>query len=77
MTGLFDGKSIPIKCGGCGHKNEKTIAWIKRNDSLRCAGCGANIELQRDSLLKGLDKAEKTLADLRSNLRKGMTRKGR
>lgn len=47
---------IDLPCPKCGHKTKETIAWIKANDKFACGGCGAEIALDRDEIVRDLGK---------------------
>lgn len=66
---MFEKAEIGIPCPKCGHKTEKTVAWIKANDSFTCGGCGSTVTVDTENLLAGLQKAEKSVADFRKKLR--------
>lgn len=51
---LFDNQSIEIPCGNCGRKVKKTVAWLKRNKKLVCAGCGIETTLETKKFLAGI-----------------------
>ncbi len=63
MTGFFDQSEIAIPCAKCGHQTQKSIAWLKANAQFVCAGCGQVIRLESEELLRGIKKAEKSIAD--------------
>lgn len=65
---MFEKAEIGIPCPKCGHKTDKTIAWIKANDEVTCGGCGSTIHLERENLLAGLDKVDKSIAKFRKSL---------
>lgn len=66
---MFDKAEIGIPCPGCGHKNPKTVAWIKTHDEMVCRGCGESVRIEADELIAGLKKADKAVADFRKSLR--------
>lgn len=61
---LFDEQSIDIPCPQCGHETKETIRWLRANADYVCAGCGRDIHLERDKLLRGLEDAQNQIADL-------------
>ena len=65
---MFDSKSIGLPCPKCGHKTSKTIAWIKAHDEFVCDSCDANVRMNKQDLLAGLDQAEESIAKLRKSL---------
>lgn len=64
----LDKAKLSIPCPGCGHKNEKSIAWIKAHDHFVCGGCGKDVEIDKANLVAGLEKSEKALADFKRTL---------
>lgn len=60
----FDKGEIALACPQCGRETKKTIAWVKANNHLTCPGCGERIKIDKTKLLRGLEKADKALADL-------------
>jgi len=67
---MFDDASIDIPCPNCGHKNPKTIRWIKSHNELVCAGCNRTIALEKESLMRGLQQVDKSTKDFKSPFRK-------
>ena len=59
----LDNKSISFPCPKCGQKHEKTIGWLKANAELTC-GCGVNIGLKTDELIKAVEQVEAQLATI-------------
>lgn len=68
MSGILGNGAISIDCPGCGHKTEKTIAWIKANKEFTCVGCGRPVAVHADDLLAKLKEAEDRIAQFRSRL---------
>jgi hypothetical protein len=66
---MFDSVEIGIPCPKCGQKTQKTIAWIKANDTFACDGCAAIIRIDRDELLRGLNEIDKSVDDLKRQIR--------
>lgn len=64
---MFENAELGIPCPGCGQKNPKAIAWIKANNHghFVCDGCGERVRVEADELIAGLDKVDKSIADLR------------
>jgi len=46
----LDDREIAFKCPKCGHDIRKTIGWLKANQNLACAGCGATMELRTEQV---------------------------
>ncbi|MER9188634.1 hypothetical protein [Mesorhizobium australicum] len=65
---MFEKAEIGIPCPKCRHKTNKTIAWIKAHHEMVCAGCGSTIGLEKKELISGLDKVDKSVAELRKTL---------
>lgn len=70
MAGHFDHGEIEIPCPGCGEKTKKTVAWLKANHELTCAGCSARIELQDAGFKRGIEEADKAIDDLARKLKR-------
>ena len=66
---MFEKAEIGIPCPKCGHKTDKSIAWIKANDELVCHGCGSMIRLEKEKLFAGLKKVDDSIAQLRKSLK--------
>jgi hypothetical protein len=48
---IFDDQSVEIVCKHCRTTSPKTIAWMQANESYHCAGCNAEIIIDREKLL--------------------------
>jgi len=46
----LDDREIAFECPKCGHEIRKTIGWLKANQGLTCAGCGATMELRTEQV---------------------------
>ena len=68
---LFEDHELEIPCPGCGHKTKQTIAWVKTHTEYVCSGvgCGQTVTLNRDELLRGLKVVQKSLDDIRRQIR--------
>jgi hypothetical protein len=56
---------LDFPCPGCNKKLKATIGDVKRNKTVRCSGCGADISLSADpSLKRTVDKLVKDLKSL-------------
>ncbi len=65
---MFENVELGIPCPGCGHKTPKSIGFIRANSVLVCAGCNEVVTVKGDELIAGLDKADRSIADLRNKL---------
>ncbi|CAM5194630.1 Transposase OS=Bosea thiooxidans OX=53254 GN=SAMN05660750_03320 PE=4 SV=1 [Bosea thiooxidans] len=65
---MFNKAELTVPCPDCGQKHTKTIGWIQTHDQFTCERCGERIHLDHDHLLAGLEKLDKTIADLRKSL---------
>ncbi len=63
---FFDDHEIDVPCPQCGHKTKQSIGWLRANKEMTCVGCGVAISLEDKGFRAGLDKVEKSLADLRN-----------
>ncbi len=66
---MFEDQKIGVTCPKCGHKTEKTIAWLKTHDKLTCAGCGSDVVIDSERLFAGIKEAEKAVAKFRKSIR--------
>jgi transcription elongation factor Elf1 len=62
---MFDNQEIGLPCPQCGHKTAKTICWVKTNNTFACESCSAVVHIERDELLRGLRKFDKSVADFK------------
>ncbi|MGO1163108.1 hypothetical protein [Brucella pseudogrignonensis] len=58
---MFEDQKIGVACPKCGHKAEKTIAWLKTHDKLSCAGCGSDVVIDSEQLFAGIKEAKKAV----------------
>ena len=65
---MFEKQKLGLPCPKCGHKTEKTVAWIKAHDDFTCAGCGSVVTMEKKQLLAGIQEAEKSVAKFRKSL---------
>ena len=70
MTLNFDANPIQMTCPKCEHKFEESVGRLKDDPALTCPGYGATILIKADGLRDGLEKAEKSLADLARSIGK-------
>lgn len=64
----FESARLTIRCPRCGQEHRKSIAWLRNNTDMPCAGCGQIIALESEELRAGIDEADQALADFRRNL---------
>jgi hypothetical protein len=67
---MFDDATISIPCPSCGEQTEQTIGWLKTHDHLACPACQKIITLEKEELLSGLKRAEKSLAEFQRRISK-------
>lgn len=67
---MFDTQNLNIPCPQCGQKVEKSVGWIKANDSYVCPGCSGLVSLDKQGLIAGLNSADKALDAFRKSIRK-------
>ncbi|WP_367354173.1 hypothetical protein [Agrobacterium pusense] len=65
---MFEKQTLGLPCPKCGHKTEKTVAWIKSHDDFTCGGCGSTVRMEKEELLAGLKKIDDSVAKLRKSL---------
>ena len=70
MAGQLDSGQIDIPCPGCGHKNTKTVGWLKTHNDLTCGGCGNVIDIEASGFRKGMREIDAELAKLNKSLNK-------
>lgn len=66
---FFDDRTLLIPCPACGHSSQKSVRWVKANNSLVCT-CGETITLEPEELLRALKQSEKALTDLAAGFKK-------
>ena len=69
MANELDKGIVDIPCPGCGHKNRKTVRWLKSHKQFTCAGCG-KVEIETSALGKGLRDADAEIAKLTKSFEK-------
>ena len=52
---------IRFQCPNCGQDLHQTIARIKANEHMTCAGCGIGINIDTDKLAKAADEIQKAM----------------
>jgi ribosomal protein S27E len=57
---LFENASISVPCLGCGHKNKKTVGWLRDHTDLTCEGCGTKIKIDNADFRSELGRSPKT-----------------
>jgi transcription initiation factor IIE alpha subunit len=65
---MFEKQTLGLPCPKCGHKTEKTVAWIKAHDDFTCEGCNSVVRMEKEKLLSGIKQAEDSIAKLRKKL---------
>jgi hypothetical protein len=53
-----------ILCPHCGHRNRKTIAWLRLEMQFTCIGCG-NVSLKVDEFRRAIEQADKSMGHFR------------
>ncbi len=67
---MFDKRALDIPCPQCGHKTQKSVAWLRDNSDFTCVGCGRDIHLEADQFRSGIKRAESQIAAMLRNLGK-------
>jgi len=57
---LFENASISLPCLGCGHKNKKTVGWLRDHTDLTCGVCGTKIKIDNAEFRSELGRSTKT-----------------
>ena len=70
MASILDGSPIDLPCPGCGHKNRKTVGWIKLHSRMTCAGCGRDVILDSSDFRRGMRNVDTQLDKLSKTFRK-------
>ena len=66
----IDSASITLTCPECSHKFKERIGRLKNDHKIPCPGFGKTIAIEAKGLRDGLDKADKSLADLKRSIGK-------
>jgi len=69
MPDLFSQEQIPLKCPKCGHKINKTIAWLESHHNLTCGECGHTVHLNTGELLNDLREVRQSVERLKRRIR--------
>ena len=69
MAGKLDDGAFDIPCPECGHKNRKTLGWLKTHKQFTCAGCG-NVTIETGSFREGMRKVDAAIGKLDKRLNK-------
>lgn len=64
----LDSQAIEFACPHCSRKNTQTIGKLKSNPQLTCRACGQAFTVNANELRTGVQKIEKSLADLQRAL---------
>ncbi len=43
---FFDEHTVGFACAACGQKTEKTVGWLKANDTFPCPQCGQRVAVE-------------------------------
>ena len=73
MAGQIVGSAIDLPCPGCGHKNRKTVGWLRTHSRMTCGGCGREVTLQSSNFRQGMRKVDAEL----DRFRRSVARLGR
>jgi hypothetical protein len=74
MAGELDSGRVDLACPGCGHKNRKTVRWLKTHNEFICAGCG-KVAIETSSFKKGFREVDAEIDSLTKTLKKGFNLK--
>lgn len=69
MAGELDRETIDIPCPECGHKNRKSVGWLKSHKQFTCAGC-RKVTIETSNFGKEMRKVDTALSDLTKRLNK-------
>jgi len=66
----LDNQTVSISCPKCGTKNQVTIGEIKKEESIKCLGCGVGIELKdkNGSIREGVKRLQDSFDELQKNM---------
>jgi len=67
---MFEKQTLGLPCPKCGHKTEKTVAWIKAHDDFTCDGCSSVVRMEKEELFAGIKKVEDQMAKLRKSFKR-------
>lgn len=65
---LVDAFEIPITCSDCRHEHKKSLAWLRKNTVLKCAGCGEELDLKPYDFPGMRESADEAVKGLQKNL---------
>ncbi len=65
---MLDSQTIELACPHCSRKAAQTIGKLKGNPKLTCRACGQSFAVNANELRTGIQKIEKSLADLQRTL---------
>ena len=60
---LADDLKFPIDCPHCGHKSQKSVAWLKRHREFECPGCGVRFDANDPKTRTALKEIEDALGE--------------
>lgn len=66
MTNELDSGAFDIPCPECGHKNRKTVGWLKTHKQFVCAGC-RKVTIKTGDFQKGMREVEAEFAKLKKS----------
>jgi len=66
----LDSHTIELACPRCQKKFTEQVGRLKRNPTVTCRGCGAQIKIEADDLRRATDTIQKSLDHLRRSLGK-------
>jgi hypothetical protein len=67
--GIFDKSVISMDCRRCGHRNDRTVAWVKTHGETECDSCGEKFAVLRPDIEKSPTELDRTMTGLRAMLR--------
>ena len=67
----FNSAPIGIPCPKCGYKTQKSIGWVKSNNSFVCV-CGATINLDKNKFVSAIGHAERLVDDFKRKITRRM-----
>jgi ribosomal protein S27E len=70
MPSPLDSSAVDVPCPGCGHKNRKTVGWLKTHDQMTCGGCGKVVQLESSGFRKGMREVDASLKKLTDTFKK-------
>jgi transposase-like protein len=71
---MLERQTVPITCPKCATEFHKTLGWLRSHPEFVCSRCGKTIQVDRDRIIRGLQRADKVVDRVRAAIRRAAER---